>query len=71
MRAAMIATQDRLQSVSNVNLADADVVMYGNYALAPETPVEKVFGGSLPRLRELKKKYDPKGVMNLTGGWKV
>jgi len=71
--AAMIASTAQLQqrAVSGVNIADPDVVRYGNYALAPETPVEDIFGTSLPRLRVLNKLYDPFGVMALSGGWKV
>lgn len=69
---AMVATQAQLQrTVSGVDLADPNVVMYGNYALAPETPVESIFGSNLPALKALKKKYDPAGVMALTGGWKI
>ena len=42
---------------------------YGNDAIY-NTPLANIYGGNLPVLQMLKKKYDPKGVMDLTGGWK-
>ena len=42
---------------------------YSNYAIY-DTPLTSIYGENLPVLRELKDKYDPKGVMNLTGGWR-
>ncbi|KAF8258459.1 hypothetical protein EI94DRAFT_1815307 [Lactarius quietus] len=45
------------------------VSTYPNYALF-ETPLEKMYGAHLERLREIRKKYDPNDVMYLTGGWK-
>ncbi|KAI0298412.1 hypothetical protein B0F90DRAFT_1862245 [Multifurca ochricompacta] len=42
---------------------------YGNYALFG-TPLERIYGGNLKRLREIRKKYDPEDVMDLAGGWK-
>lgn len=48
----------------------ADVPVYGNYA-GPNTPVEQIFGDSLPRMRETKQRVDPDNVMGLAGGWKV
>lgn len=72
VQAAIIAAETHLQrTVSGVDLADSDVVKYGNYAWTPGTSAEGVFGKSLPRLRALKRKYDPTGIMELTGGWKV
>jgi hypothetical protein len=43
---------------------------YSNDALY-NTPLASIFGENLPVLQVLKKKYDPKGVMDLTGGWKL
>ena len=43
---------------------------YDNYAIYG-TPLASIYGENLPVLEKLKKKYDPKGVMNLTGGWKL
>lgn len=42
---------------------------YVNYAISG-TPLEKIYGGNLPRLREIKEIYDPQDVMGLAGGWK-
>ncbi|KAI0773004.1 FAD-binding domain-containing protein [Trametes elegans] len=47
----------------------ADAALYGNYAIF-DTPLERIYGANLPRLKELKAQYDPEGVMNLAGGWK-
>ena len=43
---------------------------YVNYALFG-TPLERIYGGHLERLREIRKKYDPENVMGLAGGWKI
>ena len=43
---------------------------YDNYAIY-DTPLSSIYGENLGVLQELKKKYDPKGVMNLAGGWKL
>ena len=42
---------------------------YTNYALYG-TPLEKMYGKNVERLREIKNKYDPFRVMDLTGGFK-
>lgn len=42
---------------------------YNNYAVFT-TPVSDIYGENLPFLRELKRRYDPEGVMDLAGGWK-
>jgi hypothetical protein len=42
---------------------------YTNYAVYG-TPVENIYGKNVERLREIKKKYDPFRVMDLTGGFK-
>ena len=46
-----------------------DDILYPNYAL-PDTPLELVYGENVPYLKELAEKYDPKGVMTLTGGFR-
>lgn len=43
---------------------------YPNYA-ALGTPLEQLYGEHLPRLRDIKQRYDPEDVMGLTGGWKL
>lgn len=43
--------------------------LYPNYALH-DTPLNKMYGGNVARLRKLKKKVDPKNVMGLAGGFK-
>ena len=43
--------------------------MYGNYAITG-TPLERIYGGNLGRLREIRGRVDPEGVMALAGGWK-
>ena len=47
----------------------AKVASYPNYALFG-TPLEKMYGIHVERLREIRRKYDPENVMYLTGGWK-
>jgi FAD/FMN-containing dehydrogenase len=32
--------------------------------------LQEIYGDNLPRLRDIKQKYDPEGVMDLTGGWR-
>lgn len=40
-------------------------------AFAEATSVEDLYGAHLERLKQLKKEYDPKDVMGLTGGFKI
>ncbi|KAI0649785.1 FAD-binding domain-containing protein [Trametes meyenii] len=47
----------------------ADAVLYGNYAIY-DTPIERIYGDNLPKLKALKAQYDPDNVMGLAGGWK-
>jgi len=42
---------------------------YVNYELFG-TPVERMYGDHLERLRAIKRDYDPRNVMGLGGGWK-
>ncbi|KAI0063733.1 FAD-binding domain-containing protein [Artomyces pyxidatus] len=49
------------------NLSNA--ATYANYALFG-LPLEDIYGEHLPRLRGIKKKYDPSGIMDLAGGFK-
>ncbi|KAH9033339.1 FAD-binding domain-containing protein [Lactarius pseudohatsudake] len=43
--------------------------VYPNYALF-DTPLKDMYGQNLPRLHKLKRAFDPKDVMGLTGGFK-
>jgi len=42
---------------------------YPNYAIF-DTPLEEIYGVNLNRLRKLKNRVDPGGVMGLAGGFK-
>ncbi|KAF8260166.1 FAD-binding domain-containing protein [Lactarius quietus] len=46
-----------------------DAAVYTNYAVYG-TPLEKMYGKNVKRLRAIKKKYDPFHVMDLAGGFK-
>ena len=50
------------------NLSHAAV--YVNYALF-DTPLEDMYGGNVPKLREIKAEIDPEDVMGLAGGFKL
>jgi hypothetical protein len=60
-------------SIIEVGIKDGqdlkDVAHYTNYALYG-TPLAKMYGKNVKRLRAIKKKYDPFHVMDLTGGFK-
>ncbi|KLO08779.1 FAD-binding domain-containing protein [Schizopora paradoxa] len=65
-----------IQSAETIaNTADAEgqnignAELYGNYAV-DGTPIERIYGANLPRLKAIKAAIDPEGVMNLAGGWK-
>ena len=49
------------------NLKDA--AQYPNFAVYG-TPLEKMYGKNVERLREIKEEYDPFRVMDLTGGFR-
>jgi hypothetical protein len=46
-----------------------DAALYPNYAIAG-TGLEEMYGDHLLRLREIRQRVDPDGVMDLAGGWK-
>ncbi|KAJ7064553.1 FAD dependent oxidoreductase [Mycena amicta] len=63
--------------LTSVALADGQVgvgsdkaALYPNYALIG-TPLERLYGANLPRMRAVKERVDPHGVMGLAGGWKL
>ncbi|CAF2665267.1 unnamed protein product [Rotaria sp. Silwood2] len=68
-----------LKSISNAILQTAlddgqDVggskqILYPNYALE-DTPLEKMYGNNLPKLRRIRKAWDPNNIMCLCGGFK-
>jgi len=43
--------------------------LYPNLAVI-DTPLERLYGKNLKKLRELRERYDPSRVMDLTGGWR-
>ena len=47
-----------------------DDLLYPNYAL-PDTPLSLLYGSNLPRLNQIARRYDPRGVMKLAGGFKL
>ena len=44
-----------------------DDILYPNYALT-DTPLDLLYGSNVDRLQELARRYDPDGIMTLTGG---
>lgn len=63
-----------MSRLRDVALADGqtavkDSLLYPNYA-ARGTPLEAMYGSNVPRLRQLKKQYDPRNIMGLAGGFK-
>lgn len=45
--------------------------VYANTALYDYTTVEDVYGENLKALKQTRLKFDPNGVMDLTGGFKI
>lgn len=59
-----------IEAAANANGQNVgDAALYPNYALS-DTPIERMYGSNLPRLKEIKALYDPENVMALAGGWK-
>ncbi|QRV84351.1 FAD-binding domain protein [Ceratobasidium sp. AG-Ba] len=53
------------------DIAGSKQIKYGNYAPAAATQdLESIYGANLPRLKEIKAKYDPTNIMGLAGGFK-
>ncbi len=67
---AMEDSGDRLAQHAISQKQDlSGVSMYPNISPA-DTPLEKMYGGHLPRLRRIKRRYDPSNLMSLCGGFK-
>ncbi|KAF8909557.1 FAD-binding domain-containing protein [Mucidula mucida] len=67
---AMEDSGDRLAQHAISQKQDlSGVSMYSNISPA-DTPLEKMYGGHLPRLRRIKRRYDPSNLMSLCGGFK-
>ncbi|KAJ7615823.1 FAD-binding domain-containing protein [Roridomyces roridus] len=67
---ALVASAQQLMSVAQGEGQDLSKLgLYTNYALY-DTPLERICGANLPRLREIRASVDPEGVMALAGGWK-
>jgi hypothetical protein len=49
-------------------LGAKDALLYPNYANL-DTPMERLYGKNLPRLKSIAKKWDPNGMRKLTGGF--
>lgn len=53
----------------SLGLSRWDDILYPNYALS-DTPLELMYGSNVPRLRQIRSRYDPERVMTLTGGFR-
>ncbi|PFH48227.1 hypothetical protein AMATHDRAFT_65924 [Amanita thiersii Skay4041] len=61
---------DRIRKVAvEADPSIADAPLYPNYAIF-DTPLEKMYGGNVDRLKALRSRVDPDNVMGLTGGFK-
>ncbi|OJI99795.1 hypothetical protein ASPVEDRAFT_81387 [Aspergillus versicolor CBS 583.65] len=56
-----IGDEGGISRKSDYNVSKHGTGLYANYA-SPKVPLETIFGDNLPRLRELKKKYDPQNT---------
>ena len=70
------AVKSIIQSIRDIAVREGQDVVGGKNAKYPGyaafwTPLEDLYGESLPRLKEVKKKYDPEDVMGLAGGYKL
>ncbi|KAJ7107008.1 FAD-binding domain-containing protein [Mycena epipterygia] len=67
------ALQQSAAQLTAVALQDGQAIaqapLYTNYALS-DTPLERIYGANLPRLRAIKAAVDPGNVMGLAGGFK-
>ncbi|KAJ7459239.1 FAD dependent oxidoreductase [Mycena latifolia] len=67
------ALQESAAHLTQVAIQDGQAIasapLYTNYALF-DTPLERIYGTNLPRLRAIKRAEDPHNVMGLAGGFK-
>ncbi|KAJ7833877.1 FAD-binding domain-containing protein [Mycena olivaceomarginata] len=67
------ALQQSAQHLTDLAISEgqdiAQAPLYTNYALY-DTPLERIYGGNVARLRSIKARVDPDGVMGLAGGFK-
>ncbi|KAJ7734460.1 FAD-binding domain-containing protein [Mycena metata] len=67
---ALRASAQQLTDVAvQAGQAVSQAPLYSNYALAG-TPLDRLYGDNLPRLKTIKARVDPNNVMGLAGGWK-
>lgn len=68
------AVKESARHLTNVAQAEgqnvASAPLYPNYAIF-DTPLEKLYGENVGRLRALKQVVDPNNVMGLAGGFKL
>jgi FAD/FMN-containing dehydrogenase len=66
---AMQGSVARLKKVARaLDIYDDDFTVYPNYANS-NTTAEELYGANTKRLREIKAQIDPKGIMELAGGF--
>ena len=71
MRKAIVESAERITAVAVSEGQDiSQAPLYSNYAI-DTTPKYRIYGDNLPVLQRLKAQYDPHGVMDLAGGWKL
>ena len=59
----------RMAIANGQNIGGSKQILYPNYAMA-DTPLKNMYGENLKRLRKIRKAWDPKNIMYLTGGFK-
>lgn len=64
-------TLDALRKVAeSEKVTSDDAPVYLNTTLE-DTPVEKIYQKNLEHLKLMRERYDPNGIMSLTGGFKI
>ena len=71
MRREIVESAERITAVAMSQGQDiSQAPLYSNYAI-DTTPKYRIYGDNELLLQKLKTQYDPSGVMNLAGGWKL